>query len=215
MEIEKKSLPAGRQGFTLTELLIVVSIIAFLGILVTGYLRSQVFKGNDVKRKAEIKRISIAVEEYEKDNNCYPISSVVSCVNTAGLQPYLDKIPCDPETKSSYFYEQEDSSCPKWFRLYSNLTNKNDLDIILNIGPNSAFNYVYESPNAPELIPGAGGGGGDGNTPSNFYGCFSGICTPIQWDSSLPGPECSPNFQNSTCYGQCVYQINECQSLNP
>ena len=54
-------------GMTLIEVMIVVAIIAFLAVLVTGYLRSQVFKGNDARRKADMKRIGIAMEEYEKD----------------------------------------------------------------------------------------------------------------------------------------------------
>jgi prepilin-type N-terminal cleavage/methylation domain-containing protein len=198
-----------KNGFTLTELMIVVSIIAFLGILVTGYLRSQVFKGNDAKRKAEIKRIGIAVEEYEKDNNCYPLSSIVNCTNDDGLQPYLNKIPCDPTTQASYFYEHEDSICPRWYRIYSALENDQDIDYQAGIGPNSAFTYVLESNNAPAMITGGGG------SPSNYYGCISGICTSIGWNASRPGPSCDPNFQNLTCYGQCGNPSLECQTWNP
>ncbi len=197
-----------RKGFTLIELMIVVGIIAFLGILVTTYLRSQVFKGNDARRKAEIKRIGVAVEEYEKDNNCYPLSSEVNCTNSDGLEPYLDKIPCDPVTQASYFYEHEDSVCPKWYRLYSKLDNDKDVDYRAGIGPNSAFSYVAESSNAPALIS-------SGNGTSSFYGCVSGVCSPIGWNAARPCPNCDPNFQNSTCYGQCGNPSLECQTWNP
>ena len=197
------------------ELMIVIGMIAFLAVLISAYLRTQIFKANDAKRKAEIKRISIAVEEYEKDNNCYPLPSLVVCAG-AGLQPYLDKVPCDPLTNASYMYEHEDSACPKWYKIYAVLNNESDSDYVANIGPNSAFNFVFESPNAPATVAtqggGAGGGGGVPNT--DFYGCLSGVCTLIQWDSSRPGPSCDPNYQNSTCYGQCANPANECADWN-
>lgn len=198
-----------KKGFTLIELIIVVGIISFLGLLVVAYLRTQIFKGYDARRKAEIKRIGIAVEEYEKDNNCYPLSSLVNCTNSSGLQPYMDKIPCDPVSKASYFYEHEDSICPRWYRIYSALENEKDVDYSPNIGPNSAFSFVLESSNAPSMM--ATGGSG----PVNYYGCISGVCTSISWNSMRPGPECDPNFQNQDCYGQCSNLSLECQSWNP
>lgn len=200
-----------RKAFTLIELLIVISIISFLGILVVSYLRSQVFKGYDAKRKAEIKRIGIAVEEYEKDNNCYPLPNQVSCTIGSGLQPYLDKIPCDPITNASYLYEHEDSICPRWYRIYAKLENDKDPDYQANIGPGSVFSFVLESSNAPALVAGGGGAA----PPTNYYGCISGACVPISWNPSRPGPSCDPNFQNSTCYGQCTNPSNDCKAWTP
>ncbi|WKZ25729.1 MAG: prepilin-type N-terminal cleavage/methylation domain-containing protein [bacterium] len=207
------------KGFTLTELLIVVGLLSFLALLIILFLRNQVHKGNDARRKAEIKRIGIAAEEYEKDNDCYPLSSLVACNPGSGLLPYLDKIPCDPVTKASYLYEHEDSSCPKWYRIYGRLDNESDVDSTPYIGPNSAFDYVYSSPNAPGVVPDvpaptASGGGGGGAGQTTFYGCFSGSCMVVQWDVSRPGPACDPNFQNPTCYGQCSNLNNECQPWN-
>lgn len=220
MEI-KKGLSRNRQGMTLVELLVVVSIISFLVIAVTVFLRTQVFKANDAKRKAEIKRISIAVEEYEKDNDCYPLPSLLVCSPGTGLRPYIDKIPCDPVSNASYIYDYENSACPKWYRIYTNLDNSNDVDYKYGIGPNQSFSYVYGSPNAPSENGGTppptavgGGGGGGGSAQTNFYGCFSGICQQIAWDDGRPGPACDPNFQNPDCYGQCSNPANECIPWN-
>jgi prepilin-type N-terminal cleavage/methylation domain-containing protein len=206
-----------KKGMTLTELLIVVSIIAFLSILVTGFLRTQVFKGNDAKRKTDLNRISIALEEYEKDNDCYPLPDLVVCNPGIGLRSYLDKIPCDPINNSSYLYEYEDSTCPKWYRIYTNLENENDNDYLADIGPNSSFSYYVDSPNAPAIIvPESTPSPTQGNEiPSvDYYGCFSGVPTQINWDPTRPGPECDPNYQNPNCYGQCVNPLNECISWN-
>lgn len=201
-----------KNGFTLTELIIVVSILVTLMVISIAFFRSQIFKGNDARKKAETRRIGIAAEEYEKDHNCYPLSSLVVCDPGTGLQPYLDKIPCDPITGASYFYEHEDSSCPSWYRIYAVFENENDVDYLAGVGPGDAFNFVYSSPNAPLDVPSGVPGGGP--PPSGYYGCISGVCVPISWDSSRPGPECDPNFQNSSCYGQCIYPANECMSWN-
>lgn len=189
-------------GITLQELLVVVAIIAFLAIVAFWAYRTQVFKGFDARRKTDIYQIRVAVEEYEKDNDCYPLPQAVVCDPGTGLQPYIPKIPCDPRTGASYYYDHEDSSCPKWFRIYTTLENLKDSDYLGSIGPNGSYNYYSGSPNAPKA--GYQGGG-------SFYGCRSGTCTQILWDPARPGPECDPNYQSSTCYGQCGSPGTECQ----
>ncbi len=115
-----------KKGFTLTEILIVISVLAFLAILILVMTRGQIFKGKDARRKGDIRRISVAVEEYEKDNNCYPLAQLVVCEPGTGLAPYIESIPCDPGSGASYVYEPEGSTCPGWYRIYTNLDNKND-----------------------------------------------------------------------------------------
>ncbi len=216
-------------GVTLTELLIVVSIVGALALMAIVYLRSQVFKGNDGKRKEDVHKIQVAVEEYEKDHNCYPLPQIVICKpGGTGLQPYLEKIPCDPITKASYIYEVPGTnSCPSWYRIYVKLDNSADSDITkkscqYGCGPNLAFNYYASSPNAPSVSGGTGptpgpttGPTGGGGPSITFYGCKSGACVPISWDASRPGQECDPNYPTSTCFGQCKdpntgAPINEC-----
>jgi len=206
-------------GFTLVELIIVMSIIAILAALVITYFRDQIFKGNDAKRKADISRIKIAVEEYEKDHNCYPPPQLVICTNGGtGLKPYLDKIPCDPITNASYIYDYQNSVCPSWYRIYAKLDNAADPNITPGIGPNNAFNYSDSSPNAPEITqnisssnPQPSGGGGD-QTPSGYWGCKNNICVPLSWDNTRPGPECDPSFHENNCYGVCNVPSNVCVS---
>jgi len=192
-----------KKGVTLVEILVVVAIITLLAVLVIAYFRNQIFKGNDARRKGDIHKIQIAVEEYEKDHDCYPLPNLVDCHPGTGLLPYTDKIPCDPTTNASYYYEYENSSCPKWYRIYTDLDNLTDQDLIPGIGPNHAYNYYLSSPNDPGEVYTA---------PSGFYGCKSGSCVSIRWDSSRPGPECDPNYQSATCYGQCSNPNAECRS---
>lgn len=204
------------KGITLVELMIVLGVIAFLAVLVSSYLRTQTLKANDARRKAEIKRIAVAVEEYEKDNNCYPLSNQVACTPGTGLRPYIDKIPCDVVTGASYLYEHEDDICPSWYKIYADLDNEKDSDYRPLIGPNGAFSYVYESPNSPatttyQVETMSGSPAPSPEIPvTDYYGCKSGVCVQIGWDSLRPGPDCDPHFQNSTCYGQCTNSVNEC-----
>lgn len=207
------------KGFSLTELLIVVSIIVFLAALIVFYLRTQVFKGNDTKRKGDIHTIRIAMEEYEKDHDCYPTPDIIVCKPGLGLIPYLNKIPCNPTTKASYFIEVEDSTCPSWYRIYVNLENVNDPDInkvgcTWGCGPDYSYNYYVSTPNAPNPLMGSAPDTSiqtEEPPSATFYGCIQGICRRILWDSERPGPECDPNYQNATCYGQCGEESKECR----
>lgn len=204
-----------QSGVTLIELIIIITLLGILILIGITYFRAQALKGNDARRKADIRRLQIAIEEYEKDHDCYPLSSLVTCDPGTGLRPYINKIPCDPVTNASYYYEHENSSCPTWYRIYAVLENKQDLDADENIGPYGSFNYVASSTNAPappvsESTPPPGGGG----TLGDYYGCVGGACVPIGWDPLRPGPECDPNYQSSSCYGQCGLSYTECNPWN-
>lgn len=178
-----------KNGFTLVELLIAIAIIAVLAALIVAYFVNQIHKANDAKRLADITRIQQALEEYEKDHNCYPPADALKCNPGTGLQPYLDKIPCDPETHNSYIYEVPGNVCNNWYML------------VTDIGGSP---YTKASDNAPSVLPPTPGASGSGGSPAmGFYGCTNGICVPVQWDTSRPGPACDPNYQSSNCYGQC------------
>jgi len=177
-----------------------VAIVAILVLLVISAFTRQIVKGNDAKRKANLDRIKIAVEEYEKDKNCYPLT--VTCPTDAGIGPYLKNIPCDPVTESPYFYEPEPlKTCPSWFRMYADLQNTKDPSLLPGIGPGGAYNYYVSSPNAPVPAPVAGGFN---------YGCKSGSCEEVYPDSE--GNYCQPNYPASDCGSGGCFQdgSNEC-----
>jgi prepilin-type N-terminal cleavage/methylation domain-containing protein len=199
-------------GFTLVELMIVILIIAILATIAIMSFQGQIFKGNDAKRKADINRIKIAVEEYEKDYNCYPPKGLVVCTNGGtGLQPYLNKIPCDPTTNTSYYYDNDGSVCPSWYRFYAKLQNTQDPQINSGIGPDGQYNFYLGSPNAPtpsSTSTPSPTSGFVNSVPTGYWGCFSGQCLPIKLNPS-GNPACSPSYPN-----QCINSNNcafECQ----
>lgn len=143
-----------RKGFTVIELLIVVSIVVMLGTLVLANFVDQPKKGRDGKRKADLHEIRGALESYNDDKGCYPPKDSVSC-SGAGFSPYLSKIPCDPKTGESYLYDPDSSSltCPTSYWLYAKLEYGKDpgIDTVgcaSGCGPGNAYNFKVGSPNA-------------------------------------------------------------------
>jgi len=182
-------------GFTLIEVLVAVAIIAILIMLVIGTFIRQIAKGNDARRKADLDRIKVAVEEYEKDHNCYPL--VIACGGDERnlLHPYLNNVPCDPVTRDTYGYDDEadegGGTCPRWFRIYAALQNSDDTSIIPKIGPGAAYNYYVSSPNAPYPAP----------LYDFLWGCVKGVCKKIYPDEN--GKYCEPNYPDQPCGGGC------------
>lgn len=85
------------KSFTLIELLIVIAIIAILVSFATVSYSSAQKKSRDSKRKADLKAVQNAFEQYYADNNgLYPATCSVSAI-------YLPQgIPSDPKTGSPY-----------------------------------------------------------------------------------------------------------------
>jgi type II secretion system protein G len=103
-----------KKGFTLIELMVVISIISFLASVVMASLDSARAKSRDARRSSDIHQIQIALELYRSANGSYPSS--VGCgggvigVNWCNsvepsswttfqsyLSPYMSKVPIDPK----------------------------------------------------------------------------------------------------------------------
>ncbi len=187
-------------GFTLVEIMIVLTIIAALAIISIAIYQVQIRKANDATRKSDLTRIQIAIEEYEKDHNCYPAPELVNCNPGTGLQPYLNKIPCDPVTGASYYYDFDVKTvCASWYRLYATLYDGSGS----SYGPGKAFNYYASSPNAPNPVL---------IQVNGFYGCKGGFCVSVLWNSSINAPECTPSFRTANCNNQCGIGSTQCKS---
>lgn len=215
------------KGLSLIELLVVVAVLGLLIVTLLIVLKPQLLKSRNARQKSDINKIKIAVEEYEKDNDCYPPPELVVCDPGTGLIPYLSKIPCNFVTGGSYYYETDDNdSCHSWYRIYSYLEYTQDPDVYDTIckfgcGPEFAYNYYQGSANAPlpsyalspVVTPTPGATVAPSAAPDIYYGCKSGVCVTVYPDGS--GKYCEPKFGNNTCYGQCTDPgtgdpVNEC-----
>ncbi len=139
--------------------------------------KRQIEKSWDGKRKKELDTLSKVFEEYYNDKNCYPKPSevclpgsettlssgnIVCKICGGSLDPYLSRLPCDPQHPSKdYLYEVDSSTCPSFYRIYAKLSNESDPSIN-EVGCSSgcapegyseisgfseAFNYGKTSPN--------------------------------------------------------------------
>jgi general secretion pathway protein G len=109
-----------RRGFSLIELLIVVTIITILGSI--GMVNYQTFsqKTRDAKRKADLEQIRAALELYRADVGEYPETDDLSSCGAGekisnGTIDYMTDIPCDPKykengVKAAYPYARDASN---------------------------------------------------------------------------------------------------------
>ena len=132
------------QGMTLSEIVVVIAVVGLLALMAIMSLKPsvQIAKANDSRRKADLKKIATALEDYLGDHPCYPSAEQMSCNPGTGLRPYLDKIPCDPETGSDYPYEWGPEDNCSMFAVYSTLKLETE-----NFYGEDKGNYVVTSPN--------------------------------------------------------------------
>lgn len=93
-------------------------MISIVGILATATITlinpaQQIKRGNDGRRKAELKQIQSGLELYRADVGGYPIDNYSGTANSVGntlVNPtdnsivYLQSVPKDPKISSNYFY---------------------------------------------------------------------------------------------------------------
>lgn len=196
------------EGMTLIEAIVVITILGIMVVLVIFSFKPQLqmARARDSRRKADLKEISISLEDYAGDHPCYPqaiYQQVEACLPSDEIRPYRSNIPCDPETHQHYLYVSPDS-CREYI-IYANLE-------LGEVGRYGSANYVVSSSNVrviptiplPTSPPG-GGGPPATSTPAPpapteipdtgpSYGCFSGVCR------LRGGIDCSPKYP-AGCYG--------------
>jgi len=143
-----------KSGFTLVEILVVMSILAVMTVILIGILNPVVLIGraNDSRRKSDLNKIRTAFEEYFNDKGEYPSTTDVYQWNVAAncgksideMKKYLSSWPCDPKKQP---YRIAINTNPRWFKIVTNLENKSDKNIPVDwykegTYPTSNFNKV-------------------------------------------------------------------------
>ena len=176
-----------KSGFSLIELLIVVTIVGLLTLLAIWASHLQIMKGRDAKRKADLAKIQKILEDYYNDNNCYP--QALACGND--FLPYLSSVPCDPVNDGRnhiYFYSvSNQGNCKRWYKIFTTLENQKDPileKIHCTTDTCGNFNYVVSSANAEILI----------QQPGEFYPPQGGGVSPtsVQGPTSTQAPTSTP-----------------------
>ncbi len=168
------------RGFTLIELMVVISIIAILSMIGLTMYSSAQKASRDGKRRADIQAIQTALEEYRTDKGYYPgaISDWVCSSDPGsdwipGLSSYLSNgiIPQDPQntgrfyTSSTplysycYYANQAYGGSPGgWYMLVVQLEQPTSTELATNCtAPNTAF-FDYGQENCTGGCGDNGGG---------------------------------------------------------
>lgn len=101
-------------GFTLIEILVVISIIAvIISIAIVSYTTINK-QSRDAKRKSDLEQVRSALEMFRSDIGYYPSVGSGSWTNASGLNTgdsgtglvstYISAVPADPKSSQSYFY---------------------------------------------------------------------------------------------------------------
>jgi prepilin-type N-terminal cleavage/methylation domain-containing protein len=89
-----------KNGFTLLEILVVISIIAILVALGTAAYSTAQKKGRDARRQSDIKAIQNGFEQYYSKNNAYPTTTA-----QAGDASFFPAgLPKDPKNTGTNVY---------------------------------------------------------------------------------------------------------------
>lgn len=92
-----------KNGFTLFELLVSISIIALLTAVAVVSFGGVNKKARDSRRISDVEKVRIALESYRQTKGIYPAS-----LNTLVTESFLEVVPSDPKTSVDYSYGSTD-----------------------------------------------------------------------------------------------------------
>jgi general secretion pathway protein G len=103
-----------KKGFTLIEILVVITIIGVLATVGAGTYSTLTKNSLDARRKADLEEIRAALEMYKSNNGLYP-DGIASGQSIPFQDPaddniYLQKVPEDPRSSTRYQYNLDVSS---------------------------------------------------------------------------------------------------------
>ncbi|HDS11845.1 MAG TPA: type II secretion system protein [Candidatus Wirthbacteria bacterium] len=157
-------MPKKQSGFTMVELLVVITIIGFLSTLVLNSLGQARLKARDSRRLADINSLYTAIYLYYENNYRYPCvqdyytegtfdyaeanirsdeAEWHSCLGQE-LEPYLKEMPLDPKSNTDPFvYAYRYRSFGEAPGLYVEYMLEKPTGSLLNSPTRGGYHYFY------------------------------------------------------------------------
>ncbi|MFC1653968.1 type IV pilin protein [Patescibacteria group bacterium] len=202
------------KGLTMIELLIVVVILAVLIMILMWAMRGQTYKARDAKRKADLDAYEKTFEQYFNDKDRYPLQGDLDNCGTSDLDPYLNKVLCDPVLEEPYDHITDDDGT--YYAICTDLENDSDPDIenggcLNGCGTDGDYDYcVTVGISISDLGGSLGGGGGGGvDLYPGPYACDpNGICN----NYGIPNAQlyCPRSWVENDCQNLCGIPANRC-----
>ena len=106
-DIRRRCTSANQRGFTLIELIVVVTIIGILAAVAVSNVKNAQTKAREAALKDDLFEMRKAIDNYYADKQKYPDS-----LNTLVSEKYLRAIPKDPITMKADWVEVQNSTDP-------------------------------------------------------------------------------------------------------
>ncbi|MDD4412665.1 MAG: DUF1566 domain-containing protein [Patescibacteria group bacterium] len=97
---------ADKRGFSMIEILVVISIIGIISVVATVYVRKSFNQARDSQRLNDIRQLQNALERYANDNNeaGYPEAQELipgkPLISKDGVETYMKAIPSNPKPRT-------------------------------------------------------------------------------------------------------------------
>lgn len=154
-----KNISLKKFGFTLIELIVVISIIAILTAIITSNFAQSRAKSRDAKRISDIGSIQLALDLYFDKCNEYPKTLTnlnTTCSRGGKLSDYISQLPVPPQpytdagyTSYAYGYYVDNQTTPADYLLYIKLEGNNSVLLDSYSGTITGYyqNGIFQSTN--------------------------------------------------------------------
>ena len=232
MTLKKLNLHFARKGsdkgFTLAELLIVITIIAVIVAVVILNMMGERARANDARRKSDLYRLRTVFEEYNNDHQAYPPNGTTSnCKIASGqgnlppnketMASYITSVPCDPNGGAyGYFkYPAEQGA----YRICTTLEDTKDPAIAAagcggvdkcGLGRIYTYNYCLSSGLPPS------GSSSEFTTIGEYHGPGNNACNSVGTCKRYDYPVCKgcpKTFSTGDCDGYCSDSVYWCTDV--
>jgi general secretion pathway protein G len=93
-------------GFSLIELVVVITIMAVITALVSINFASAGKRSRDARRMTDLEKVRIALEMIRQAGTTYPAVSAGGAIPNVLMSGYIQAIPTDPKSDGSYCYDR-------------------------------------------------------------------------------------------------------------